>query len=304
MDGGPRGHGGHVRRKWTASRRAARRCPGGCARTRRTGPQEADRRLPGGAAAAAGVRKDPSCRATGTRSARKRVKDEAWCSSTSNRCRVQARVALALPLVEFKEDLEEITDGADKQLKIEQGIEIKARSGRSRNSLFKDWKSAPVPILQGTGLLMEELEEAQMNMQTFLTMRHVAPFREEARSACVPCSRTRPSSSSCGQGAAHVVLARVGVPGRRHREAASDGGEEFGKVDKDWGKIMQKSAEVKLVIECCAKRAAQDEPADDDRRAREVPEIARGLPRPEALEVPALLLLLQLRAAHHPLAGL
>ena len=38
----------------------------------------------------------------------------------------------------------------------------------------------PIPTLQGTGILTEELEESIMQMQTFLTMRHVAPFREEA----------------------------------------------------------------------------------------------------------------------------
>ena len=44
----------------------------------------------------------------------------------------------------------------------------------------QDWKSRPIPTLQGTGILTEELEESIMQMQTFLTMRHVAPFREEA----------------------------------------------------------------------------------------------------------------------------
>ena len=49
-----------------------------------------------------------------------------------------------------------------------------------REFTFKDWKSRPIPTLQGTGILTEELEESIMQMQTFLTMRHVAPFREEA----------------------------------------------------------------------------------------------------------------------------
>ena len=38
-------------------------------------------------------------------------------------------------------------------------------------------------ILQGTVAIMEELEETQMNLQAFLTMRHVAPFREEGPGA-------------------------------------------------------------------------------------------------------------------------
>ena len=44
----------------------------------------------------------------------------------------------------------------------------------------RDAPRRPIPTLQGTGILTEELEESIMQMQTFLTMRHVAPFREEA----------------------------------------------------------------------------------------------------------------------------
>ena len=87
---------------------------------------------------------------------------------------------LELKLETVAEDIMEITDGADKQLKIEKDLKEITGIWQTREFSFKDWKTRAVPTLQGTGALMEELEEAQMALQTMLTMRHVAPFREEA----------------------------------------------------------------------------------------------------------------------------
>jgi len=38
-----------------------------------------------------------------------------------------------------------------------------------------------VPVLKAFGVIIEELEEAQLQLQTLLSVRHVAPFREEVQ---------------------------------------------------------------------------------------------------------------------------
>ena len=82
-------------------------------------------------------------------------------------------------LVAHIEDIEEICDSADKQL----GIENKLREIKERWDLeefqFMPWKAKSVQVLKAVMPIVEELEEAQMQLQTMLTMRHVAPFREE-----------------------------------------------------------------------------------------------------------------------------
>lgn len=91
------------------------------------------------------------------------------------------QTVLELKLESVAEDVMEITDGADKQLKIEKDLKEIDGIWQVREFAFKDWKTRAVPTLQATGALMEELEEAQMQLQTMLTMRHVAPFREETQ---------------------------------------------------------------------------------------------------------------------------
>jgi dynein heavy chain len=88
---------------------------------------------------------------------------------------------IAANLVPVREEIEEITDGADKQLKIEEQLrELKAQ-WETQEFAFQDWKDRDIRVLKATPLVMEELEDAQMNLQTMLTMRHVAPFRAMAQ---------------------------------------------------------------------------------------------------------------------------
>ena len=78
----------------------------------------------------------------------------------------------------FREQVEEICEGADKQLGIETKLNGSERRGLIRRSTFGKWKGRDCPILQAFGQIIDDLEEAQMNMQTLLSMRHVGPFRE------------------------------------------------------------------------------------------------------------------------------
>jgi dynein heavy chain len=66
-------------------------------------------------------------------------------------------------LAAFKDQIEEITDGADKQLKIEQQLNEIKQHWEDQEFLFQEWKERNVNILKSTSVIMEELEESQMN---------------------------------------------------------------------------------------------------------------------------------------------
>ena len=99
----------------------------------------------------------------------------------------------------------------------------------------------PIPTLQGTGILTEELEESIMQMQTFLTMRHVAPFREEATELL---ANLNDAADTLEQWVKVQLmwcsLESVFTGGDIAKQLPMEA-KKFSKVDKDWTKIMRVS---------------------------------------------------------------
>lgn len=77
-------------------------------------------------------------------------------------------------LVSVSEQIEEVTDGAKNEQKIENQLGEIKNLWKKKEFMFAPWKDRGVYILKATP---KELEEDQMNIQMLLTMRHVAPFR-------------------------------------------------------------------------------------------------------------------------------
>ena len=149
---------------------------------------------------------------------------------------------LEADLVTNREEIDEVTDGADKQLRIEGQLgEIRSQWG-AKEFLFAEWKDRGVHVLKATPMVVEELEEAQMNLQTVLTMRHVAPFRQVAQELLGSLSETSDTLESwvkvqmmwC---ALESVFTGGDIAKQLPREA-----KKFAKVDKDWAKIMTKAS--------------------------------------------------------------
>ncbi len=65
---------------------------------------------------------------------------------------------LDIGLVPKKDEIEEVTDGADKQLKIERGLEDIEERWRTARFAFREWKGRNVQILQGTVGLVNSVE--------------------------------------------------------------------------------------------------------------------------------------------------
>jgi dynein heavy chain len=156
---------------------------------------------------------------------------------------------LEISLIEKKEEIEEVTDGADKQLKIERGLAEITERWTTATFQFREWKGRNIQILQGTVGIMEELEEAQMNLQGMLTMRHVTPFREEAQALLGKLSETsdvlerwlKVQMMWCS-------LESVFTGGDIAKQMPMEA-KKFSKIDKEWAKIMSNAYDKQLVVE-------------------------------------------------------
>lgn len=89
---------------------------------------------------------------------------------------------MAAKLLNFREDVEDITESADKQLKIEAGLaEINSVWGDMVFE-FSTWGKRDTPcMLKGlvVSTILERLEEDQLQLSTFNSQRHVTPFKTE-----------------------------------------------------------------------------------------------------------------------------
>jgi len=159
---------------------------------------------------------------------------------------------LDIDLVGKKDEIEEVMDGADKQLKIERNlVEIEER-WTTVKFLFRDWKSRNIQILQGSTVVMEELEEAQMNLQAMLTMRHVTPFRERAQERLQSLSETSDTLERWLKVQMMWCSLESVFMGGDIAKAMPMEAKKFNKIDKDWAKVMGKAFETQLVVEASA----------------------------------------------------
>mmetsp|Transcript_17913 Transcript_17913/g.16185 ORF Transcript_17913/g.16185 Transcript_17913/m.16185 type:complete len:3436 (+) Transcript_17913:1-10308(+) len=159
---------------------------------------------------------------------------------------------LDIDLVSKRDEIEEVTDGADKQLKIEKNLEDIEERWKSALFVFKEWKARNIQILQGTGGIMEELEEAQMTLQGMLTMRHVTPFRERATELLQLLSETSDTLERWLKvQMMWCSLESVFTGGDIAKQMPMEA-KKFSKIDKDWAKIMAKAYETQIVTEACA----------------------------------------------------
>ncbi|CAM9799127.1 unnamed protein product [Ectocarpus fasciculatus] len=159
---------------------------------------------------------------------------------------------LEIDMVAKRDEIEEVTDGADKQLKIERGLEEIEARWQTAAFVFKEWKGRNIQILQGTVGNMEELEETQMNLQAFLTMRHVAPFRERAQDLLSALSETSDTLERWLKvQMMWCALESVFTGGDIAKQMPMEA-KKFAKIDKEWAKIMSKAYETQIVVESCA----------------------------------------------------
>jgi len=158
---------------------------------------------------------------------------------------------LSSNILKFKEDVEEITEGADKQLGIETKLNDIKEMWSRRNFEFTPWKNRDVHVLQAFGAVVEDLEDAQLQLQTLLSMRHVGPFRDEVQLKLTELSNTTDELELWVKvQMMWTSLESVFMGGDIAKQMPLEA-KKFNKVDKDWIKIMQKSSETMNVVACC-----------------------------------------------------
>jgi dynein heavy chain len=95
---------------------------------------------------------------------------------------LKLRSVLEAGLLAVREDVEEITDGAEKQLVIERKLAEVQAQWEAKGFELSLWKERGEVILSGgsVGETIEQLEESQAALIQMLTQRHVEPFKEVA----------------------------------------------------------------------------------------------------------------------------
>merc|ERR1719191_1066891 len=161
---------------------------------------------------------------------------------------------IAAQLNEYTDEISDICESADKQLVIEEKLsEISSQWGQMMFD-FGTWKSRDYPcVLSGAkvGETQEALEETMMALNTMNAQRHSAPFKEELVGMLTTLSDTADTIERWFKvQQMWTSLESVFTGGDIAKQMPMES-KKFGQVDKDWIKIMQKSAETKLVVPCC-----------------------------------------------------
>lgn len=154
-------------------------------------------------------------------------------------------------MTQFKEEVEEICDGADKQLQIERRLLEMKETWSTAVFEFAQWKNRDIPVLKAFGFVIEELEEAQMNLQSLLSIRHVAPFRDEVSKFLTSLSDTADTLEMWVKvQMLWTSLESVFLGGDIAKQMPLEA-KKFSKINKDWDKLMVRAVETKLVVACC-----------------------------------------------------
>ncbi|KAJ1446978.1 dynein heavy chain and region D6 of dynein motor-domain-containing protein [Pelagophyceae sp. CCMP2097] len=158
---------------------------------------------------------------------------------------------LESPILKAREQVEEICDGADKQLGIESRLqELKEHWARAVFS-FSVWKGRDVAILSATGGVIDDLEEAQLQLQALLAMRHVSPFRAAVTLQLTALSDTADTLELWVKvQLLWTALESVFMGGDIAKQMPLEA-KKFAKIDRDFVKVMQKAAETKFCVACC-----------------------------------------------------
>merc|ERR1712194_284377 len=155
---------------------------------------------------------------------------------------------------EFTDEVLDICEGADKQQVIESKIGEISRQWEGMFFDFGGWKNRDYPcVLVGgkVGETQEALEETMNQLNTMNAQRHSLPFKEELTTLITTLSDTGDTIERWFKiQQMWTSLESVFTGGDIAKQMPMEA-KKFSQIDKDWTKIMAKSAESKLVVACC-----------------------------------------------------
>lgn len=157
-------------------------------------------------------------------------------------------------LNEFTDEISDICEGADKQLVIESKLKEISTQWEAMMFDFGTWKSRDYPCVLSGGKVaetQEALEETMMNLNTMNAQRHSIPFKEELNGLLSTLSDTGDTIERWFKVQQMWTSLESVFTGGDIAKAMPMEAKKFQQIDKDWQKIMQKSADTKYVVPCC-----------------------------------------------------
>ena len=158
-------------------------------------------------------------------------------------------------LLEHQDDIIDITESADKQLKIEIQLEEVKTTWDAACFDFSTWgKQRDYPcILNGMSVqtIQEKLDEDQMLLATLIAQRHVLPFKPIVEAQITIFGDVSETLDMWIKvQVLWTSLEAVFTGGDIARNMPVEA-KKFAGIDKNWLKIMEKAVETKKVIQCC-----------------------------------------------------
>lgn len=161
---------------------------------------------------------------------------------------------MAAPLLKFKDDIEDITERADKEQKLEKSLNNDVIAYWEDAELeIKMWKGIDSPCILGGNIqdIQEKLEEHMMLLNQFNAVRHVKPFKPlvvEKMSLISDVSDTVERWLKVQT--LWTNLVSVFTSGDIAKQMPTES-KMFKKINTQWLKIMERAAEGKNVIKVC-----------------------------------------------------
>jgi dynein heavy chain len=157
-------------------------------------------------------------------------------------------------LLPVEEDVEDISDSALKQMRIEKQLREDIDSYWERAELeINPYQQYDFPCTIGGSVAehQEVLEEHLMNLVQMLAMRQITPFRTEVQSKLDTFTQVQETLEKwlkvMNQWMSLVLVFTGGEIAKQMPQESKI----FKGVDTQWKKIMERAAETKLVISCC-----------------------------------------------------
>ena len=156
-------------------------------------------------------------------------------------------------LLEFETDIEDITESADKQLKLANDLEGVIEFWREVKIEIKSTKQVEQPCMLGGNIsdIQEKLEEHILQLNQMNAMRYVTPFKSDVEGCIFQYNEVSDIIEKWLKiQVLWTSLVSVFKGGDIAKNMPTEA-KKFSKIDKDWLKLMERANEQRNVIQCC-----------------------------------------------------